>query len=808
MGGEPYKIPLLAQRKRLPALPGQQEGVSYGMIWGACPLPANGSCYVVRFESDTQVRILGYVSDEGEVFAAEEPLTLAPSARPELALVPDERGVSGTVYLRCGAAALEPYSRYRGSFRGVMREVSETETWNSSRTMGFRAFAASLYLRYCVIETTRLRGASAGEAGRAHGGARRPAVSLAAEPLPREVHLLEGFRDLALPDALEAALFRWRSSDEPSGIERFALRLCARIDVDRLRELTERAHVSLAYIRGIDSLYLNFARDGLEADDILFLFGVEATLNRLCAVGGRFGSVVEGLSSSPSEEACSLIDQQVLRGMTAWVERSLARSVAPNGWAEIDGTSCKPGGEWDLRTRFATLCEDMAAVVRLEYEYDCDAAAGVLHVRFSLPDAYAMPRELYDADAGAWVELDRARCERMAAEYGARMVLAFAAAAFASKIALRRCTVVARDLRAQSESSYLFERAGFMAALVPFAKKLDGAPLERQAALERISGLAADEPFGIATSAARRVAPAEDDRPLSPALRDLLLADTARELEVMESGPDEHAERVAELRDIARDDPARAEAGLVALIEELEAGCAAAEFMSDVPLISRFCQNRVGRVLLPLWEDDPAVRIHRAPDALFFAHHELELLYFNAGAFDRALDEARRLLDMAGTSTLAHAALVNVLARMERYDEVIEVAKHGLRIATDRDSIAYLLYRVAFAYWRTGEPEVGMACYRMVPRGEQMSEMARSELAQLMGEMGRTEEPSVEEAAALMEGAGMPVPPGTEALHQLEAAAMLLVDEGFFTLAYDCVYTLWLLLGSDELGAVGRSLRA
>ena len=89
MGGEPYKIPLLAQRKRLPALPGQQEGVSYGMIWGACPLPANGSCYVVRFESDTQVRILGYVSDEGEVFAAEEPLTLAPSARPELALVPD-----------------------------------------------------------------------------------------------------------------------------------------------------------------------------------------------------------------------------------------------------------------------------------------------------------------------------------------------------------------------------------------------------------------------------------------------------------------------------------------------------------------------------------------------------------------------------------------------------------------------------------------------------------------------------------------------------------------------------------------------
>ena len=74
-GSELYKIPLLARRKRLPVLPGQPEGISYGMIWGACPLPANGSCYIVRFEGDTSARILAYVSEFGEVFAASGPIT-------------------------------------------------------------------------------------------------------------------------------------------------------------------------------------------------------------------------------------------------------------------------------------------------------------------------------------------------------------------------------------------------------------------------------------------------------------------------------------------------------------------------------------------------------------------------------------------------------------------------------------------------------------------------------------------------------------------------------------------------------------
>lgn len=67
----------------------------------------------------------------------------------------------------------------------------------------------------------------------------------------------------------------------------------------------------------------------------------------------------------------------------------------------------------------------------------------------------------------------------------------------------------------------------------------------------------------------------------------------------------------------------------------------------------------------------------------------------------------------------SHFALINVLARLERFDEIIEVARHGLRIASDRSAIGYLFYRLAFAYWNCDQLGLALACYRLVPRGEE-----------------------------------------------------------------------------------------
>lgn len=247
-------------------------------------------------------------------------------------------------------------------------------------------------------------------------------------------------------------------------------------------------------------------------------------------------------------------------------------------------------------------------------------------------------------------------------------------------------------------------------------------------------------------------------------------------------------------------------AGFIELVGELEASCAAAELLSDRPMRSEFCESYLGRIVVPLTVDDPETRIHRVPDALFFAQYELGDAYFRAGDLDRALVEARKLLDMAATSMQAHFMMVNVLARMERFQEVAEVVRHGARVSYDRESLAYLYYRGAFAFWALGERETALALYCLIPHGGHLGELAQAEMQPLMAEMDRTERPGIEEVAAVVRSAGLAMPPDQAVVDQISDAAVLLADNGFFHLANRCVRGMWHIMGHDELGVVSRSL--
>ena len=481
-------------------------------------------------------------------------------------------------------------------------------------------------------------------------------------------------------------------------------------------------------------------------------------------------------------------------------------AISANAWIQPGHIAARPGGEWDVRTRFASSCERLGLIVRLEYDYRFDSAARELRVRFGVPQASSMPASRFDVLEGAWVPINNDERARYATEYANRMVLVLAAAAFSSSLSMRRCVVEKWDALRDASLSVAFDRTEFTTHLMPLASELDGAPLSCETATERLSRSVTPERMQRDIPATLQAAPREDVRPLPRALQDLLLADSIDELEVMEAPDDPYMARFNELRASAPSDPARAERGYTELIEELEARCAAVEFMSDRPIITRFCENHLGRILLPVLEEDRSVRINRAPDALFFARYELCDLYMGAGAFERALPEARKLLDLATTSMQSYSMLVNVLARLERFQEVIDVAKNGLRVAYDRSSIAYLFYRVAFAYWVLGDRETAMACYRLVPRDEHVTPMADEELSQLLAEMGRSERPTLREAAARAEQMGVPVPPSPEAASQVADATVLLTDNGFHYLASRCVYHMWRITARDELSAVHRSL--
>lgn len=795
-GASTYKLSLLAWRQQLPKLPGQEAGTTYGVVWSSYPMPAHGSCYVVRFNSPTKVSFVAYVDDQGSVFPVDGPITLAPASRPVFSVAPDESGFSGTVYVRNGHASMRPLSKYRGSFKGTMREVSDAETWNSTRSLTYRPFMASMYLRYCVFDHSyRLDDEPSGIS-----------LDMTALPLEQPVDLMGPFAQLPLPDAIDAVVYGVNAQPSPSGVERFARRVLCEIDGARLRDLAQKSSVMLAYIERMDSYYLNFDHAAFSAPEIASLYAVEASINRIHQVLGSLGCAHCAVSSSPSEEACSAYDQAAFAQVTSWVKKLMDQAIAANPWIEPGSVAAHPGGEWDVRTRLASACERLGLIVRLEYDFRFDIRTHEIRIAFTAPQFSSMPASRYDVVEGAWRGCSEDERRQYAEEYASRMVLVLAAAAFSSSLNITRCVVEKRDAVRGASTAVLFDRAEFVARLIPLANELDGAPLSCGTATERLKESATTERMLQEIPLPFHVPPREDERPLPPELQELLLADTVGELEVMEEPDDPYMARFNKLRAIAEADPASAERGYVELIEELEAHCAAAEFMSDRPLITRFCENHVGRILLPILEEDRSVRINRAPDALFFARYELCGMYANAGAYELALPEARKLLDVATTSMQAYTMLVNVLARLERFDEVVDVAKHGLRVAYNRDAIAYLLYRMAFAYWRLGDRETAAACYRLVPRGEQMTPMADEELAQLLSEMGRSERPSFREAAARAEQVGVPVPPSPEAAQQVADATVLLADNGFFYLASRCVYHMWRIMGRDELSVVHRSL--
>ncbi len=634
--------------------------------------------------------------------------------------------------------------------------------------------------------------------------------------LDKPVHLFGGISSMPLVDMIEALLFTVDQKQSPCGLERYTARLYREIDLEALRAASLKTPLDVARIERTESLYLNFDRSDLEPGELAAVLATEAAMNRVLSVLGRLDMGMGPISQSPCEEDCARLDALAWLEVTGQVADIMKTAGQPNRWAKRGSVACRPGGEWDVRTRFADVAERIKLPVRLDYTYNVNAAAGEMWARFVTPPLECVPRTVFDSHAGAWRELDASERREHLCELQARMALVLAAACFASGLLVERCRV-AVDAPADAETlqrdaaCFAFERTEFMARLLDLARELDGAAYADapcRAALSRVTEphLAKDARWADFEET-RTLPPAQDDRVLPEGLRCALLADRACELEVMEDPQEPNMQRVRDLRELAKTDPAAAAQGYADLIEELEAACVVRELDAKAPVESQFCENYMARLLLPLTIEDAAVRVLPVPDALYFAQDELCDMYAATGDPETALREARKLYDMAQSSMHAHSALVSALANLERFDEVIEVAKHGLRLIVDRSAIGYLFYRMAFAYWQTGEYDLALACYRMVPTGEVPWSAAREEMRTLMAEIGRDEEPTFRWALDTIVHNGLEAPPSRAATEFITDLAIQLVDEGFFFLATRCVAQLRTIEPSDELGVVGRSLQ-
>ena len=806
-----YKLRFLDPKKRFPSMPEQPAGRSYGVVWKVFGEDPKESCYVVEFVGKSHISLLGYVSVSGEVYKVDGPVQKVPLPKsPEMKLVLDESDSSvGEILVRGANGAMRACARTVGSPEGPMREQSDHETWNSSRALPYGEFMASMFLRYVIFADPNNTLANTVPADELDEGIKNTANKIKLVKLPEPVEVFLGFNTAPLPDAIETLLYRVDHADNPSGIERYAAALMSEVDLPRLRTIAAKSEMGLARIDRSKLFYLNFDRSLLDQDEIDMLLAIECRLNRLSGILERIGAGLAPAASSPSLEGCALFDAWHIAKTTSDVPRLLDTASSDNPWGKPGTVACQPGGEWDVRTRFARAVEALNVVTRLDYTYRANVAEGIMLVRFGRSVVDAMPQREYDAQDDAWREVDEPKRAAWATEHDARVALTLAAACFAAGASITRCYVqIAAPDGEQGEriiATYSFGRAAYLANCVPAAKNFESMDMDDMPCKRMLEAYESAAPDAI-EPAEVHARPRDDHRSLPPALRDLLLADTADELEVMEEGDDPYVARVAELRERAKVDRAGAFEGFSRLVEELEAKCAVAELLATGPVQTLFCDNQLVRMVLPVMEEDRSVRILRAPDALYFAQHEICSFYADQEDFERALPEVRHLYDLARSSMQSHFALINVLARLERYDEVIEVARHGLRIASDRSSIGYLFYRLAFAYWNCDQLELALACYRLVPRGEESGSNALEEMQGLMNEMGVNEPPTFEEAVETISKAGLELPPVPAVSNQLADAAVQLVDNGFFFLARVCIFQMWRTMGNDELGSLSRSL--
>lgn len=795
--GATIRLPLRARRKRLATLDGQPRGTVYGIAWNAFAMPSDGICYIVQFAGRGRVVILGLIVGSGRVYCVTAPVRDLPDVdKIALMLLDGGQGRGGDVLARRGSGPLEHVGRYAVMENGRYREEADGEL--TQQALECREFLASQYLKRCVFAVQAPAAARADDA---------PSPAFGREVSSVPVSLFRDFGQAMLPDAIATLLYRIDARRNPLGIERYARRVLSRVDLQRLRSLAARCEIHLAHIEAMNGFYLNFDRTQVSPEETGQLLGVEAMLNRLAHVLDRMGAGLDPVIVSPSERVCAELDWDGLRSSVAQVDRLLDGSVSTRCAMSAPGTrESEPGGEWDVRMHFTELCEHLNLLVRLEYLFDYRAADGSFSVQFRSPDIDGIPYEAFDAHEGTWRELDDAARDRVARDLACRMALVLAAAAFAASPRVSSCTVegVGAD---GSSVAYGFERPEFLVRYVALARRLADEPLEAAAAIAglraaRISGFSFEP---ISDPAAHRD-PSADDRPLPDELRRLLCADTARDLNVMDPPDDRYRKRLDEVHGLAQVDPDAAERAFNSLIEEIQATCVEAELLSASPMQSQFCENQVQRIVLPLLIDDRNTRIHRVPDALFIAQQELCAMYLQFGALEQALPEARKLLDMAETSMQAHFMLISVLARLNMFDEVIDVAKHGLRVAFDRESIAYLFYRLAFAYWNQGDRLVALACYRLVPAGERVSAIAQEEAGELLRRMGMEAQLGLAQAVGVAQASGIPVPPTPELYNQIADAAVMLMDNGFLHTASRCVYSMWRMHATDELGVLSKSL--
>ena len=818
------KLPLFSKTSKLAAIPGQSEGVTYGVVWDACRDPEHGFGYVAELLPGRRARLLAWLAADGKVYSCDRPLTGLAGLRPSLELaqwqdrkgqgairVPDPNGGGQPVIV--GEYQTTWDKRY-----GFVNPTRDPGRFFLTRNWELRYFLAVSWLTFVHIPQTQ--GIAAGT-----GGGRIGEVIL-------------GLLDGPLPDALDALIWRGTTQQgQASGFERFAARQLVEAGAADVRAIAAEHNVTLVRLGSTSLFWLRFD-DDVSPEQRATLLAVEAALNRLWFVEWAAGAADggTGMLHAFDERFCAQAAQGALREISRNAGAVVQRERADNPYRTIRGAEGARGGIWDVSTRFVDTCERLKLPFRLEYRFDTDLDAGVMAVRFTVPSANAFPasrmgeRGWYDARAG------RPAC---AAAYAIRLAGLMAQVAFASSVRVMAVDVTAHEdgLAGRPLLSLGFDRTSFLMEALPPLKDgrldnpmFDDDPLAVLNVLKPVRhavrfagdrGLCEITPLPVhASLAAKRQEVWRDRRPLPEPLRGLLRADTVAELDVMHDDAVVGDDEVRAILEENEESPLIASVQLEAVLSRI--GEIGLDEQGRLPLYCAYPMARLivsldsgmgaGSVLPdaePLRSAD--TRYWKAPDAAYGAHLWLSRFARQEGDADRGLAEALQCLSLAPTTARAYIEVAVCHAEQEQYAQAAETLTQGLRVALLPGDFLYMYYRLAYALWRIGRTNEAVACYTMVLRepNTALAETARGELAELRQQIDDTRPPmALAEAEQVLHAANIPVSPTETALDAMAAVAVGLTDAGVPMAAHDAV---WLMSrhmrNSDVYDSMAASLR-
>ena len=405
--------------------------------------------------------------------------------------------------------------------------------------------------------------------------------------------ILESFTSLELPDAIDAILLGADDMEPGStdaALSRYASRLFGELGASRMRDIATSHHVATGRLSNTDLFWLRFNPSELSEEEFGYLLATEGIMNRLRLVEEVFESHAgtqgaDEARGSFAEGECAMADIGVIEGVSYAVPRMLHSS--PNHLKSIHGASCKRGGEWDVRSRFALAVESLRLPFRLMYHFDCDAANGLFRVNFNAPAGAWMPRCRFEADIETWVDASDQQ-EALASEYTLRLAAVLAAAAFGSGVGIKRVHLLADPLwdSEGTSLSLVVDRIPFIAKLLPDIVDGDPSWLERFREMFEGTDEELDEQLRC-----RHLPLSRDTRELPEDLKKLLHADLACELDVRSQDDDERWDAVREAYEDSETSPVAAIATLEALVAD--AGAIEADEQGRFPL---FCTDEVARV--------------------------------------------------------------------------------------------------------------------------------------------------------------------------------------------------------------------